>query len=237
MNPEVAAGPDQARRRGVAAPAQQILGRGPERDVHGLELLHRGEQIGRAGDPGAHLEARPAHPARDLGPHDGILAVLAGFVQRRLGRFGLGPRVVHLLLGHRLPLRQGLQPGQRALGVRQSGGRAAVGGVVPDPLQPVEHVAGLHEGALGEGTGLDDAVHPGPHFDSADRLHLSDELVAQGKRARRHRHHPDLGRWRRGGGRSAIVARGSGQRREQRRQVDAAGLGPAETERDSRGFS
>ena len=61
---------------------------------------------------------------------------------------------------------------------------APVGGVVAHALEPVQHVARLHDGALGERPRLDDAVDPSAHLDPAHRLHLAYELVGERQRLR-----------------------------------------------------
>ena len=122
-----------------------------ERGVHRIHLLHGGQQVGRAGDPGADLEPGPTHPPADLRADDRVLPVLSGIIVGRLGGLDLGPGVVHVLLGDGVPRQQRLQPRQGSPRVRQAGCGAPEGGIVAHPLQAVEHLTRLDEGPLGEG--------------------------------------------------------------------------------------
>ena len=107
-------------------PGEELRGRRPEGHVDGIQPVDRRQQVGRSGHPGADVELGPPHTPRDLGAHVGVVEVLLHLLQGGLGRFVLGPCIVHVLLRDRVLPQQRLEPLERPLGVREPCQRGSV---------------------------------------------------------------------------------------------------------------
>jgi hypothetical protein len=121
-----------------------------KRDVDRIQLIDRREQIARARDTRAELEPRATDLTRDLGPDDRVIEILLRRVGGGLGGLELRARVVDVLLCDRASGDERLETRDRALGIVEPSDGAAVRGIVPNDVEPVEDLAFRDERPLGE---------------------------------------------------------------------------------------
>ena len=171
-------GLDQLPRVGILLPGEQLLGRGPEAHVHRIEHVDRGEQVGGPVTRAPPRRLVAADPPADLRAHDGVVEILLRLGQVALGARSISARALSTsCCATAFCVSSGSRRSSVRLALSERAQRAPVRGLGPHPVEPVEHLSRLHDGAFGEGTRLDDAVDPRAHLDAAVRLHLAGELV------------------------------------------------------------